>query len=126
MVGDEAGGTQDLHQPESSVASSLPWVLSGSSPPQDQLRLPPPLVGLLPKDLPEASGVKGQSVLFFLIKIKTRGFPGGPVVRTLSFHCRGTSLLPGQGTNFPHAIRQPKNKMKQTKNFLGLPWWSRG
>ena len=65
MVGDEAGGTQDLHQPESSVASSLPWVLSGSSPPQGQLRLPRPLVGLLPKDLPEASGVKGQSVHVF-------------------------------------------------------------
>ena len=49
MVGDEAGGSQDLHPPESSVASNLPWVLSGSSPPQDQLRLPSPLVGLLHK-----------------------------------------------------------------------------
>ena len=65
MVGDEAGGTQDLHQPKSSVASNLPWVLSGSSPPQDQRRLPPPLVGLLTKDLPQASGVKGQNVPFF-------------------------------------------------------------
>ena len=63
--GDEAGGTQDLPQAESSVPSNLPWVLSGSSPPQDQLRLPPPLVGLLPKDLPQASGAKGQSTLFF-------------------------------------------------------------
>ena len=75
MVGDEAGGSQDLHPPESSVASNLPWVLSGSSPPQDQLRLPSPLVGLLPKDLPQASGVRGQSVHFFfflIFKLKTK------------------------------------------------------
>ena len=28
-------------------------------------------------------------------------FPGGPVVRTLCFHCRGPSSIPGWGTKIP-------------------------
>ena len=35
-----------------------------------------------------------------------RGFPGGPVVKILRFHCKGVqvpSLIPGQGTMLPHA-----------------------
>ena len=27
------------------------------------------------------------------------GFPGGPVVKTLRFHCRGQGLMPGQGSS---------------------------
>ena len=30
-------------------------------------------------------------------------FPGGPVVKTLHVHCRGTGLVPGQKTKIPHA-----------------------
>ena len=31
-------------------------------------------------------------------------FPGGPVVKTLCFQCRGTGSVPGQGTEIPHAV----------------------
>jgi len=34
-------------------------------------------------------------------------FPGGPVVRTLLFHCRSHSLIPGWGTTISH-----QNKIK--------------
>ena len=38
-----------------------------------------------------------------IIKLKKqtntmRDFPGGPIAKTLSFQCRGPSLIPGQGT----------------------------
>ena len=33
-------------------------------------------------------------------------FPGGPVVKTLSFHCSGgSSSVPGQGTKIPQALQ---------------------
>ena len=33
-----------------------------------------------------------------------RDFPGGPIAKTLSFQCRGPSLIPGQGTRqIPYA-----------------------
>ena len=41
-------------------------------------------------------------------------FPGGPVVKTPCFHCRGRGFIPGPGTNIPHAsqcIPQIKNKL---------------
>ena len=31
-------------------------------------------------------------------------FPGGPVVRTLCFHCRSKDLIPGQATKILHAV----------------------
>jgi len=47
----------------------------------------------------------------------TRGFywdfPGGPVVKTLHFHCRGHRfgpLFPGQGTKIPLASWHKKKK----------------
>ena len=30
--------------------------------------------------------------------VNSRDFPGSPVVKILCFHCRGTGLIPGQGT----------------------------
>ena len=36
-------------------------------------------------------------------------FPGGPVIRTLHFHCQGLCSIPGQGTKIPQAT-QPKTK----------------
>ena len=36
-------------------------------------------------------------------KPSNRGFPGGPVVRMPSFHCRGKGLISGRGTL--HAVR---------------------
>ena len=49
-----------------------------------------------------------------------REFPGGPVVRTQCFHCRGPGSIPGQGTKIPKAVLQGqknknKNKTKQNK-----------
>ena len=39
-------------------------------------------------------------------------FPGGPVVRTLHFHCRGHGLDPSSGIKTPHASRCGKKKKK--------------
>ena len=41
------------------------------------------------------------------LKEQTREFPGGPVVRTLPFHCRGTGLIPGRGTKIPQVRKRP-------------------
>ena len=30
-----------------------------------------------------------------------RDFPGGPVIKTLFFHCRGKGSIPGLGTKIP-------------------------
>ena len=40
------------------------------------------------------------------------GFPGGPVVGTLCFHCRGTGLTPGWGTKISHAAPCSQKKKK--------------
>ena len=47
-------------------------------------------------------------------------FPGGSVVKTLHFHCRGRGFIPGQGTKIPHASRcgQKWKKKKKKKGFL--------
>ena len=34
----------------------------------------------------------------------TLDFPGSPVVMTVSFHCRGLSSIPVQGTKILHAV----------------------
>ena len=42
-------------------------------------------------------------------------FPGGPVVKTQSFHCRVTGLVPGWGTRILHATwlgQKIKNKKR--------------
>ena len=39
-----------------------------------------------------------------------RGFPGGPVVRTWSFHCCGLGSIPGGGTKILQAVRREKKK----------------
>ena len=36
-------------------------------------------------------------------------FPGGAVVRTLHFQCRGRGLIPGLGTKIPHATWHNQN-----------------
>ena len=35
-------------------------------------------------------------------------FPGGPVLKTLQFHCRSQSSIPDQGTKIPYAVPGPK------------------
>ena len=48
---------------------------------------------------------------------KTRDFPGGPVVRTLRFHCRGSGSIPGQGTKILQAAK-PKQKKQKNPDSL--------
>ena len=50
----------------------------------------------------------------------TGDFPGGPVVKTLRFHCRGVGAIPGQGTKIPHAARHSQKKKKLSFFFLNL------
>ena len=38
-------------------------------------------------------------------------FPGGPVVRTLCFHCRGTVSIPGRGTKIPRGAQRSQKKI---------------
>ena len=47
-------------------------------------------------------------------------FPGGPVVRTRHFHCRGWGSIPGWGTKIPHAGDAAK-KIKQKKTVMAFP-----
>ena len=39
------------------------------------------------------------------------GFPEGPVIKTLHFHCKGVDWIPGQGTKAPHATMKPKKTL---------------
>ena len=34
----------------------------------------------------------------------SQDFPGGPVIKTPCFHCRGMGLISGWGTKIPHAV----------------------
>ena len=59
---------------------------------------------------------KGGSskVTILLIMIILGDFPGGPVVKTLQFHCRSDGSIPGQGTKIPHvAWSKKKKKLKK-------------
>ena len=38
------------------------------------------------------------------------------MVKTLSFHCKGSSSFPGQGTEIAYAWPKNKNKLKKKKN----------
>ena len=44
---------------------------------------------------------------------KIRDFPGGPVVKTLSFNAGGEGSIPGQGAKIPHASRSKHSNIKQ-------------
>ena len=43
--------------------------------------------------------------------------PGGPVVKTRRFHCRGLSSIPCQGTKIPHAPQRGQKKIKWDGNI---------
>ena len=54
--------------------------------------------------------------LFAIITLKItdhREVPGGPVVKTLCLHCRGTSSIPGWGTTISHATWHGQGKKKK-------------
>ena len=44
----------------------------------------------------------------------TWDFPGGPMVKTPCFHCRGRGSIPGRGTKIPHATWRSQKTEKQT------------
>ena len=54
----------------------------------------------------------------------SRGFPGGQVVKTLCFHCRGASLISGWGIKIPHN-RSKKKKMSSIPHFTISGCWVR-
>ena len=58
-----------------------------------------------------------------VIEITEGDFPGGPVVKTPHFQCRdagGAGVIPGRGTNIPHAARcSQKKKKKSLKTLSG-------
>ena len=43
-------------------------------------------------------------------KKAVREFPGGPVVRTQRFNCRGLGSIPGWGTKIPQAVQHGQKK----------------
>ena len=46
-------------------------------------------------------------------------FPGGPVVKTLSFHCRGRRFHPWSANMIPHAVlHSQKKKARQLKECI--------
>ena len=57
-------------------------------------------------------------------KTKNTEFPGGTVVRSLSFHCLGLDLTPGQGTKISQNCPQHSQKKKEATSpfaFIGTP-----
>ena len=55
------------------------------------------------------------------LKYQEGGLPGGPVVKTLHFHFRGTGSIPGWGTKILHAPwRGQKKKTKVPGGLAGL------
>ena len=67
---------------------------------------------LLPNILPEKTEEKTKHKLGMLF-LKMRDFPGGPVVKTPRFHCRGCGSIPGWGTNILHTASR-----RGQKNFF--------
>ena len=46
------------------------------------------------------------------------GFPGGPVVKALHFHCRGLGSIPGLGTKILQSKKKKKTiKKKKNRNL---------
>ena len=41
-----------------------------------------------------------------------KDFSGGPVIKTLYFHCRGVCSMPDQGTTILHAEQDGENEKK--------------
>ena len=57
----------------------------------------------------EAKGLREEAIQ----KIrKQKTFPGGPVFKTLSFHCRGCRFDPCMGTKIPHGQKIKKERKK--------------
>ena len=83
---------------------------------------------------------KTQNSIYFMVPFirssktgKTREFPGGPVVRTLSFHCQGRRFSPWSGELRSHKPRGGARKKTGKTNLwcwkseqsepLGVIYW---
>ena len=53
----------------------------------------------------------------FHLKLRDRGFPGGPVVKISLSNVGDVGLIPGWGAKIPHAP-QPKNQKHKTETIL--------
>ena len=59
-------------------------------------------------------------------EMQLRDFPGGPVVKTLHFHCRGCGFDPWSG-KMPHGMAKKfKKKKKKTQLREAELWWPVG
>ena len=47
-------------------------------------------------------------------RVRKKSGTGSPVLKTLSFHCRGSGLSPGWGTRIPYTMRKKKKKKQGT------------
>ena len=57
---------------------------------------------------------ENRSIGSIQYKKKKKGeFPGGPVVRTWRFHCRGPGSIPGQGTKIQQATQHGQKKERE-------------
>ena len=67
------------------------------------------------------SKIKNENVHYregILKKTQRREFPGGLVVKTRHFHCRGSGSIPDQGTKIPQATWHNKKKKPQSKTTM--------
>lgn len=49
-----------------------------------------------------------------------REFPGGPVRRTMCFHCGGPGSVPGRENNIPQAAKHAARPQTNKKQFTVL------
>ena len=60
--------------------------------------------------------------------LRSGDFPGGPVVETSHFHCRGHGMgsIPGPGTDSTCHTEWPKKKKEagEIKSYPGFPGWA--
>ena len=68
----------------------------------------------------EADRTLGSTVPSLQARFTCREFPGGAVVRTRGFRCRGSGSVPVWGTKILQAAGHDKKKK------TGLPWWRSG
>ena len=59
-------------------------------------------------------------MVFFHSKGHYWAFPGGPVVKTLCFQCRGAGSIPGQGTKLIKKKKGMKNYLAELVELVGI------
>ena len=48
-----------------------------------------------------------------VLKANLKDYPGSPVLKTSTSNAGSTGLIPGQGGNIPHALREKNTNIKQ-------------